>query len=355
MKRVLNTIVVLLLSISALAQTLDDVGRLSINVQRPQNTSIPTEAMDMLVDKMHQIITTAGIGDNAFNPRFALSATVSVVKKDIIADSPSRISQTVEVAFYVRDVIDGKEYGNTTISSVGVGINENKAFVMAFSNIKAGNPRLQQMIQSSKELIVAYYRTNIDHIIAKAYTLTKQGDYDNALYMIAQVPNVCAECTDKCQKATIDIYQQKIDARSEELLQQAQAAWNTQPDAEGAVKAAQFLSQINILAVCQPQATTLMEEMKAKVLDDERKAWEFEMQQYADAQAREQRDFEFRVRKYEEREAKEQARYEEDLAREQRNYELEKYKYDNDHARDMAIIEASRQVALEYAQNKQNQ
>ena len=63
------------------AQTLDDVGRMSINVQRPVNRSIPTEALDQLEDKMHQIITTAGISDNAINRRFALTATVSVVKK----------------------------------------------------------------------------------------------------------------------------------------------------------------------------------------------------------------------------------------------------------------------------------
>ena len=78
------------------------------------------------------------------------------------------------------------------------------------------------------------------------------------------------------------------------------------------------------------------------------------MQQYADAKAREQRDFEFRVRQYEEREAKEQARYEDEKAREQRNFEFQQHKYNKDHERDMAIIEASRQVALEYAKNSTN-
>ena len=63
---------------------MDDVGRMSINVQRPVNRSIPTEALDQLEEKMHQIITTAGISDNAINRRFALTSTVSVIKKDII-------------------------------------------------------------------------------------------------------------------------------------------------------------------------------------------------------------------------------------------------------------------------------
>lgn len=101
----------LLLASVLCAQTLDDIGRMSINVQRPVNRTIPTEAMDQLEDKMHQIITTAGISDNAINRRFALTATVSVQKKDIISGSPARVSQTLEISFYVKDVIDKKEYG----------------------------------------------------------------------------------------------------------------------------------------------------------------------------------------------------------------------------------------------------
>lgn len=354
MKRIPLIMVYLLFAGILCAQTLDDVGRMSINVQRPVNRNIPTEALDQLDEKMHQIITTAGISDNAINRRFALTATVSVLKKDIINGSPARVSQTLEVAFYVKDVIVGKEYGHATISSVGVGLNENKSFIMAFTNIKPGTPRLQKMIEDSKELIVAYYRTNIDNIIADAYVLVQQGQFDKALYQIAQVPDVCTDCTQKCRAATIDIYQKKIDSEGEKLLQSAKAAWNAEPNADGAVKASRYLAKIDLLAACQPQADALMEEMKAKVLDDERKAWEFELQQYEDEKAREQRDFEFRVQQYKERQAREDERHKEDLAREQRNFEFEQHKYNKEHEKNMAMIEASRQVALEVAKQIPN-
>lgn len=361
MKRITFFICYLLFVGMLCAQTLDDVGRMAINVQRPSNRTIPTEALDQLDDKMHQIITTAGISDNAINRRFSLTATVSVLKKDIISGSPARVSQTIEVAFYVKDIIEGKEYGQATISSVGVGLNENKAFIMAFSNIKPGNPRLQKMIESSKELIVAYYRTNIDNIIADAYLQVQQGNFDKALYQIAQVPDVCTDCTQKCRAATIDIYQKKIDSAGEKLLQAAKAAWNAEPNANGAVKASRFLAKIDLLAACQPQVDELMEEMKAKVLDDERKAWEFELQQYADAKAREQRDFEFRVQQYKDRQAKEEQLHQEALerekrqeAREQRDFEFSREQYYMEHEKDMAIISASREVALEVAKQIPN-
>ena len=376
MKRFLYSTILLLFTCSIFAQTLDDVGRMSIYVQRPNNGTIPAEAINLLENKMHQIITTSGISDNAFNKRFALTATVSVMKKDIISGSPARVSQTLEVTFYVKDVIDQKEYGNATISTVGVGLNENKAYIMAFNNIKSGNSRIQSMIEDSKELIVAYYRTNIDKIIADANLLAQQEQFDKALYLLAQVPDVCTECTDNCRKTTIEIYQKKIDVAGLHLLQQARAAWAGSPNANGAVQAAQFLAKIDMLASCHPDAENLMQEMTAKVKDDERKAWEYELQKYADAKAKEQRDFEFRVRQYEEREAKEQARHEEAMAkeqaryedamareqarheeemkREQRNFEFEVHKFDTNHAKDMAIISASREVALEVAKQIPN-
>lgn len=354
MKRIIFFVVNLLFAGVLYAQTLDDVGRMSINVQRPINRTIPSEAMDQLEDKMHQIITTAGISDNAINRRFALTATVSVVKKDIISGSPARVSQTLEIAFYVKDVIDRKEYGNAVISAVGVGLNENKAFIMAFSNIKPGNQKLQKMIEDSKDLIVTYYRTNIDNIIANAYVQVQQGNFDKALYQIAQVPDVCTDCTDKCRKVTIDIYQKKIDSEGEKLLQSAKAAWAAEPNADGAVRASRFLAKINLMAACQPQVGELMDEMKAKVIDDEQKAWEFELQQYEDEKAREQRDFEFRVQQYKDRQAREDELHREAVAREQRNYEFEREKYNKEHERDMAAIEASRQVALEVAKQIPN-
>ena len=108
------------------------------------------------------------------------------------------------------------------------------------------------------------------------------------------------------------------------------------------------------MAACQPQVGELMDEMKAKVIDDEQKAWEFELQQYEDEKAREQRDFEFRVQQYKDRQAREDELHREAVAREQCNYEFEREKYNKEHERDMAAIEASRQVALEVAKQLPN-
>lgn len=354
MKRIIYIISIFLLSSNIYSQTLDDINRLSINVQRPNNKTIPVEAVKLLEDKMHQIITFNGISDNSINRRFVITATINVVKKDITSTSPARVVQTLDVTFYVKDIIDNKEYGNTSISTTGVGLNENKSFIMAFNNIKPNNSKIQKMIDECKELIISYYRTNIDKIITESELLAQQGQFNKALFLLAQVPDVCSECTEKCQKATIDIYYNKIDSEGLHLLKLAKASWASSPNSNGANEATKYLSQINFLASCQEEVNLLIKEITEKIKEDEQKAWEFELQKYNDAKIKEQRDFEFRVRQYEEREAKEQARYEYEVAKEQRNFEFETHRFNKEHEKNMAIISASREVALEFAKQKPN-
>lgn len=354
MKRIIYVISIFLLSCNICAQTLDDINRLSINVQRPNSKTIPIEAVNLLEDKMHQIITLNGISDNSINRRFIITAAINVIKKDITTTSPARVVQTLDITFYIKDIIDHKEYGNTTISTTGVGLNENKSFIMAFNNIKPNNSRIQKMIDECKALILTYYRTNIDKIISESEHLAQQGLFDKALFILAQVPDICSECTEKCQKVTIDIYYNKIDSEGLYLLQQAKASWASSPNSKGANEAAKFLSQIHFLASCQEEVNFLIKEITEKIKEDEQKAWEFELQKYNDAKIKEQRDFEFRVRQYEEREAKEQARYEYEVAKEQRDFEFETHRFNKEHEKNMAIISASREVALEFAKQKPN-
>lgn len=346
-KRFITTIFVLMAATGLMnGQTLDDIGRLSIKVQKPIQANIPEEARNVLDDRMHQIISVSGISDNGIDNRFAMSVNVSVLTKDIISGSPSRLSQKLEVSFYVKDVIDNKTYGSVSINAIGIGLNENKSFIAAFSNIKADNAKIQNMIDESKQTIIEYYRTNADKFIKEAYTYVGEGQFDNALYHLAKVPDVCTDAYDKCLDATLDIYQKKIDAEGRVLLNKAKSSWAQSPDADGAVAATGFLEEIDILADCIPEVNSLIEEMKAKVKDDQKKAWEFKLQQYSDKKAREQRDFEFKVRQYEEFEAKEERRHQEEVAREQRDFEFSVHQFDENMGFKRAIVDASKETIL---------
>lgn len=327
-------------------QTFDDIGKMSIQVQAPIQSSIPSEARSVLEDRMHQIITINGIADNGLDNRFAMTTTTSILSKDIISGSPSRISQKLEVTFYIKDVIENKTYGSSTVNTIGVGLNENKSFIMAYSNIQSSNPKIQEMISLTKEKIVEYYRTNIDKYISEAYSLVGQGRFDEALYHLGKVPDVCTDAYEKSMNATLDIYKKKIDTEGLVLFNKAKSVWSQSPNAQGAINASEYLERINILASCMGDVNCLLLEMKEKVKDDQKKAWEFKLQQYADKKAREQRDFEFKVRQYEEAEAKVERRHQEDLAREQRNFDFTVHQFDENMGFKRAVVDASKETIL---------
>lgn len=352
MKRVfLSLILFWTASFASFAQTLDDVGRLSINVAYPKNQKIPKEALDLLDGRMHQFISQCGIVDNGIDKRFSMSADVFVLSKDIIAGSPSRISQNLEVSFKILDVFENKSYGEVAINVVGIGINENKSFIMAFNNLKSNNQAVRDMIESAKRQIVIYYKTNAERIISHAYSISETGEFDEAIYRLAMVPDICAEAFDKCQDAMLDIFQKKIDYEGSHLLSRAKAFWAESPDADGASRATECLARISVMASCQPEVNLLLNEITNKIKDDQRKAWEFTLQQYADQKSREQRDFEFKVRQYEDAEAKEERRHQEYVQREQRDFDFSVHKFNAEMGFRHAVVDASKTVALEFAKN----
>lgn len=349
MKRILLLIFVSLNVCLLAAQTIDDIGRISIKVREPDGNNIPDESKALLVDRSKQIIANNGIVDEGFDNRFEMTSQASIISKDIISGSPVRVSMKLEVAFYIKDVSENKTYGSASVSVVGVGQNENKAFIAAFNNINSNNAKVSEMVNSAKEAIIRYYLTNAGNIINEAYSLSQRGFYDEALMELAKIPDVCTDAHEKARNATYEIYINKINAEGEDLLKKARMEWTASPNVNGAVSAASYLDRISLLSSCMGEVNKLLDEMNAKVRDDDRKAWEFKMQQYADNKAREQRDFEFKVRKYEEAEVKEEKRHQEDVAREQRNFEFAVHQFDETMSYKRAVVDASKEAVISVA------
>ena len=345
-------LLVLLLCNMVYAQTTDDVGRVSVNVYQPQRENLTDEACKLLTTKMQSIISANGIADRGINERFVMTAKVNVTEKNIVSGSPSRVSQKIEVTFIVGDVVENKIYATQTVSATGIGLNENKSFISAISSIKPNNSLLQSFMTDAKERIVQYYQDNCEGIFAEANRCVATQQYNKALYILAQIPDVCRDCYTKSQSMMVDIWRMNIDFEGERLLNMARTTWAQSPNAETAGEAADILGRINTSAKCWPDAQILLDSIQSKVIADEKYEREVQRQQYEDAKAREQRDFEFRKQQYEDKKAADAARAAAAAAREQREYELrrEQARINAEHERQ--AIAAAREVALEFAKNQ---
>ena len=359
MKKYTFILFLVVMTLSLSAQTLNDEQRLSILPYVPQRTSLSEPARSLLESKIQQVISNNGISDKGFQQRFVMTAKVNATSKDIIAGPPSMVSLKYDVMFMIGDVIENKIYSTITIPIVGVGQTDAKAMLNALKAIKSNDTRLKQLIEKSKETIISYYRANSQRIISDAYTKVEQNMYNEALYMLASVPDVCLDCYFLCQDAIVDIYRRLINDNGQKLFNKAKEEWVKSPNYVGAEIAINYIEQIDINAECQNDVQSLLVEIGEKIKVDEKRDWDFKMQKYRDEQKRKQQEWDFKVQQYEDALEKEQRdfefekqKYQDGVRRENQELDFARHKFDTNAAIEKQTISAARDVAIEYAKNQ---
>lgn len=335
MKKIITILILTVVAIASNAQVkLDDFGRIILNTYLPDNIALPAEAKSMLITKLNQITSNNGIGGSQANPRFIITANVNVGTKDIIAGPPQMIAQNIGITLFVGDAVTNTVFSNTTLSLKGVGTNQNKAFIDAINTINPKNKEMLAFFEEGKTKIVNYYNTQCDFIIKDAQTLVKQEKYDEAIYQLALVPDVCQDCYFKCFDTLSLIYQQKINADCKVKLNEAKVTWTASQNSTGAEKAGDILSTINPMASCQADVTAFIKTIDVKLKTDEKARWQFKMKQYADKIAAQKEQLRIAEEK-----GKRDDTYRENQS--SRNCEL-----------DIIRVNSYREVALEQARNQ---
>ena len=264
---------------------LDDINRIVLNTYVPEQIeTFPAQAKSLLENKLSQISTNYGMGGSAINPRFVLMVNIAVLNKDISPGPPQMTAMNLQVTLFIADAIDMKKYSNTSIEvkGVGVGNNENKAYIDAIKNINVNNTEIKKFIEDGKSKIVDYYNTQSEFIIKDAMSLSKKGEYDAAMTKLAAVPDICENCYIKTMDTMQYIYQQKIDKECMLIMRNAKTTWIANQNADGASKVAEIINSISPFSTCEPDASNLMKEISSKLAADEKARWEFQIQKHKD-------------------------------------------------------------------------
>ena len=298
-------------------------GDIYISVVQPERAEVPQEAAKLLETKMHQMITAQGVADTDPNGRFVITVRSNVITKDIVGGAPQRLSQKIDFTFIIGDAVENKVYETCTLTSIGIGINENKSYINAISKIKPNSPSFVTFIDHAKEKILRYYSARCEQIVLEAKQQAANRDYQQAIYMLMQVPNIC-DCAETCQTLMVEYYDAHTEMTAASLLNEAKSVWASSPNAVGAPQVANLIRQIPANTSVQSELNTLITEINQKLREDEKREWDFQMRQYNDQIARQKREFQLRKQQQEA----------------------------NNMARTQSI-EACRQVGLAYARNYQ--
>lgn len=277
-------LICLAFAISNASYAATDDSRISINAL-VADEAIPSEAVSILENKLVMALTANGFADNGYAERFVLTAKADVVSKDIVPSIPPRISQKIDITLAVGDIVENKVYSTYTMTTIGTGTNDTKAFVSAFTKINPQKDELQNMLAEAKTKIVDYYTENTDEIINNAKALAAMQKYDEAIFRLMSVPNIYNKGYKDCQSAAVAIYQQKINHEAETLLAKAKNIWASSPNDTGAQQVAELISKINPKADNYQSVETFRKQVEDKLQDDAKREWEFLMKQYENNQA----------------------------------------------------------------------
>ncbi len=283
MKKNITILFLLLAAITSKAQVkLDDFGRIVLNPYLNDNISMPAEAKSLLLNKLSQIASSNGMAGSQANPRFIITANINIGTKDIIAGPPQMIAQNLDITLFIGDAITNTVFSNTTLSLKGVGTNENKSFIEAIKTINPKNKEVLAFLEEGKTKIISYYSTQCDFIITEANTLAKQEKFDQAIYNLSLVPQVCKDCYLKTSELTTDLFQQKINAVCKVKMSQAKTLWAGQQNINTAENALNILMDINPNAACFNEVTLFTKEINNKLVSDEKERLDMALKKYND-------------------------------------------------------------------------
>lgn len=247
----------------------NDIGRIVLGIYLPDKSNIPSEARLLLQNKLAEAAMQQGMGGDPSVQRFMLTAKADVMTKDIVAGPPQLIALTLQVTVFVGDATDNTLFSSASFSVKGAGINENKAFIDALKKINPSNVQLKECLVDGKAKIVAYYSAQCDAVIKKATSVATLGDHDQAIYMLSQVPDVCAECHTRCLDQMELIYQAKVAAECNKGMADASSAWSTKPNSEGAAQVSSIAKSLPAFAPCTGEMEKLLDQVESKLREEQ--------------------------------------------------------------------------------------
>jgi hypothetical protein len=259
----------------------DDQARIIISSYVPdQVEGISDITMQSLSNKLDQITTSAGMGGT--DSRFIITPVVSVLNKEVTATAPTMIALSLNITFYIGDGLDGTKFSSYSINAKGVGATETKAYLMAFKNIKTNDPGFATLIEKGKTKIIEYYNSRCDFLIKQAQTTASQDKYDEAIYSLTQVPEICKDCYMKSMDAVAPIYKAKAEKQCKILLTKAKSIWASGQDVNAANMVADALGQIDPNTSCYAEANKLVQEVGKRVKDLDQREWNFKLKEQQD-------------------------------------------------------------------------
>lgn len=239
-------------------QTLTAKDMIAISPLVCDKLPLPSDAKSSLQTKMIQMVTANGFG--ASSTRYALVPNATVIDKQVTPTTPAQYIVELEVSLYVYDAVEDFVVDQTSFVVKGVDRLENKAIIQAINQIRGTSPQSKSFMNSCRSKIIDYYNTRIPALISKAESLSERQQYDQAIAILASVPETVDQYQVVAELMT-GVYKKKIDHDATIAIQAAKGKM-AMGDFEGVLAE---LSSVDPASTKSKEASGMIATIKAKI------------------------------------------------------------------------------------------
>lgn len=216
---------------------------------------LPTTAQSQIMMKVQKAISKNGVsGENA---TFALVPEVSILSERTSSGIPPVAEIEYDLSFSLQNIFDGKSFASYPFTIKSKGSNKANAIAVGLKNVNLNTSEFQNFLSDAKQKVVSHYEKELPKIIQKANTAMNTKQYEEALFILSQVPEDIPSYP-KISALIEKNYKMYEETAGSALLQRAKALWASSKDQYTAGEVADLLSQIPAGTKAHKEATVLI-------------------------------------------------------------------------------------------------
>lgn len=281
MKTISFILITLSFANSLFSQTTNDVGKIALSIVMPQYIEgLDASQLSKIETKISQIVTLTGLSASGYNNNFVIYPKFEIYETNVIEGGMQNIIVvTAELSLFIKQVENNVLFATISKQLKGSGSTKQLAITNAISKIPTNDPDFNTFIETGKSKIIVYYESKCGDIIKMSDSYIKMQNFEQALGLLMSVPEEISSCYNQVQDKAIEAYKAYQTQRCDVLLQKAK----TTLESNNYSDALNILGGIDPSASCFNEAQTLAKSAESKVNAEEKKQWDFQMQQYNDA------------------------------------------------------------------------
>ncbi len=226
-----------------------------ISVAMPSNSILDNNTKTLLKNKLLAICTINGVAATECGA-IAMIPEVSILDEQLVEGGMRNIHTTeVSISISVRNIITNTVFNTLNITSKGEGYSKNESLRSAIKKIK--EQEYDKFALVTKKKVTDYYSNNSAILIKKAYTLSAQQLYDEAIALLTTYPESLSDYS-HVSVAIQELYQQYLTQNCEEIMMMARAEYAKR----NFDKAADIAASIDPSCSCFNSAKVLLSSIK---------------------------------------------------------------------------------------------